>query len=194
MPTRYVLALGSLEPRKNLAGLIEAWTRLGPALGNVELVLAGRRRSTFRSAGVERLPARVRLLTAVADVDLPALYTGARAFAAVSFYEGFGLPPLEAMACGTPVVASVSGAIPEVVGPAGILVDPHDPDSIAAGLRAASGDGPLRADARGRGLERARGFSWEHTAEATWRVLAAAAAHPPASAASSADAFIDRSV
>ena len=109
----------------------------------------------------------------VGDDDLAALYEGALCLAFPSKTEGFGIPPLEAMACGTPVVASTAGALPEVLGDAALLVDPYDEASLAAAIRsAAQDDGSLRR----RGLERAARFTWQRAAEETWRVYEEAAA------------------
>jgi glycosyltransferase involved in cell wall biosynthesis len=99
--------------------------------------------------------------------DLPALYAAASVFAYPSLYEGFGIPPLEAMACGTPVVASTQGALPEVLGDAALLVDPYDEDALAQALQAAAED---RGQLRRRGLQRAARYDWSVAAAETWRV------------------------
>jgi glycosyltransferase involved in cell wall biosynthesis len=104
LPERYVLSVGTLEPRKNLPRLLAAWDHLPPSLRDVGLVLSGAESRQFRAAGIEPLPAGVRLTGYVADADLPVLYAGAAAFVYPSTYEGFGLPVLEAMACGAPVI------------------------------------------------------------------------------------------
>ena len=106
----------------------------------------------------------VRLLGFVDDADLPALYRQATVFAYPSIYEGFGLPPLEAMACGTPVVASSASSVPEAVGDAGLLHDPFDVDELADALHRVVRDDALRADLRARGLARAVEFTWRRTA------------------------------
>ncbi len=113
---------------------------------------------------------RVRLLGYVPDADLPALYTGATLFAFPSLYEGFGLPVLEAMACGTPVVTSAGSALEEVAGDAAVLVDPRDEEALAEAMRLVLSDEALRADLRARGVEQATQFSWEHTARETLSV------------------------
>ena len=119
---------------------------------------------------------RVAFAGPVSDEALPAHYRGADAVAVPSLYEGFGLPALEAMACGVPVVAANATALPEVVGDAGVLVDPYDVDAIADGLARAVGDPAVRAECRSRGLERAARFSWERTASLTQTALDRAAA------------------
>jgi glycosyltransferase involved in cell wall biosynthesis len=108
----------------------------------------------------------VRFLPDVADDDLPALLSGALCFVFPSLHEGFGLPPLEAMACGTPVIASNRTSLPEVVGDAGLLVDP-EPEALAAAIGLLIGDAGLRLALRERGLERAAAFSWTRTATET---------------------------
>ena len=111
----------------------------------------------------------------VPDEHLPALYSGALFFVYVSLYEGFGLPPLEAMACGTPVLTSNVTSIPEVVGDAALTVDPYDVEAIADGIKRLVEDGGLRAELSRRGIARAKMFTWDKTAELTWKVLEEAA-------------------
>jgi glycosyltransferase involved in cell wall biosynthesis len=161
----YVLALGTISARKNL-GLLE------PAAGvlkerGIELVVAGSDRHYLRSSG-----SSLRRLGYVLDRDLPALYAGASALAMPSRYEGFGLPCLEAMACGTPVVASRSGALPETVGDAGLLVDADHEQEFGDALLAAAADEQLHARLSETGLRRAAGFPWSRTAELTDAALA----------------------
>jgi glycosyltransferase involved in cell wall biosynthesis len=178
LPRSYVLVVGSLQPRKNLPRLISAWRRVRDRMPE-DLVLAVsgvRFGEVFGHPGFETLPDRVELLGWVDDDDLPALYTGARAFVYPSLYEGFGLPPLEAMACGTPVVVADAGSLPEVVADAALLVEPHDIDSIADGLVRALEDDALRDRLRTAGLARAEEFPWERAASATRAVLDATAA------------------
>ena len=158
----YVLAVGTLEPRKNLARAVEAARRVG-----VELRVAGAR----GWGGVEAPGAT--WLGEVSDEELAALYRGARVVVYPSLYEGFGIPVLEAMACGTPVVTSAGGATEEVAGGAAMLVDPLDPASIAAGLEQAAS---CREELAARGLERARGFTWDRVAAETRKVYEEAAA------------------
>jgi glycosyltransferase involved in cell wall biosynthesis len=151
----YVLAVGTLEPRKNLPRLIDAARRLG-----VELRVAGER----GWGGVEVARDGVVWLGRVTDDELAALYRGALCVAYPSLYEGFGLPVLEAMACGAPVVTSAGGASEEVAADAAVLVDPLDTASIAAGIEQAVA---RRAELTRRGLERARHFSWRAAAART---------------------------
>jgi len=170
----YVLYVGSLEPRKNLRRLLAAWQHLGAHKNDAVLLLAGAAGHVFRDAGLDPLPTDVRPLGFVPDDDLRALFSGAEAFVFPSLYEGFGLPVLEAMACGAPVIASQAGAIPEVAGDAALLVDPLNTDSIAAGLSQVLGSRELRLSLRERGFARAAGFNWDHTAQQVWDVLTTA--------------------
>jgi len=168
-PGDYLLFLGTIEPRKNLARLLQAVELAGPKIG--PLVLAGGRgwnNAAIRDA-IVRLArdGRVRDLGYVPDDLRPALHAGARAFVYPSLYEGFGLPPLEAMACGTPVLTSNVSALPEVMGDAALYVDPHDVSELAGCLTRIWRDDALRADLRARGLARARQFSWDRTARLT---------------------------
>ena len=113
----------------------------------------------------------VRFTGYIADADLPALLSGALAFVFPSLYEGFGMPLLEAMACGTPVLASSTSALPEIAGDAALLIDPEDTAAIAAGMERLASDAGLRADLRVRGLARAAQFTWERCAQETLAVL-----------------------
>ncbi|MDX6658023.1 MAG: hypothetical protein QOH62_2816 [Solirubrobacteraceae bacterium] len=151
----YVLTVASRTARKNLAALEESARRL--KRHGVELVAAGGDRPQFRA---EDGASAVRELGHVPDEHLPGLYAGALAFVLPSLYEGFGLTCLEAMACGTPVVAADAGALPETCGGAAILVDPRDPVAIADAVDRAAGDERLGAA----GVARAAAFSWERTA------------------------------
>lgn len=176
---RYVLAVGSLEPRKNLARLFQAWARVQERRsGDIWLVVVGASRNSRVFSGVHlgALPVRVFLTGHVGEQQLPALYAGAIAMVYPSLYEGFGLPPLEAMSSGTPVLASDRSSLPEVVGEAGLQVDPFDVEAIAEGIRRLLEDSVLRDDLRRRGLGRAKQFSWDETARRTWDVLQTAAA------------------
>jgi glycosyltransferase involved in cell wall biosynthesis len=174
---RYILTIGSLEPRKNLARLFRAWDRVGRELPEeVWLVVAGASGSSrvFGRTHLGRLPARTFLAGHVDDRLLPGLYAGAIAMVYPSIYEGFGLPPLEAMASGTAVLTGNRSSLPEVVGDAGLLVDPFDVEAIAEGICRLVGDSVLRRELRRRGLLRATQFSWDETALRTWDVVQSA--------------------
>jgi glycosyltransferase involved in cell wall biosynthesis len=163
----YVLAVSTLEPRKNLPRLVEAYRRAH--LNGLQLLVAG----AAGWGGVRVEGDGIRWLGEVRDDELARLYRGARCVAYVSLYEGFGLPVLEAMACGAPVVAGRNAASEEVAGSAAVLVDPLDPEAIAAGLAEAVDRGD---ELRHRGLERARAFDWREVARATVEVYREAAA------------------
>lgn len=176
---RYLIALGSLEPRKNLKRLLQAWSRIVCELpDDVWLVLAGAQGKAivFDGQSFDPLPPRVHLTGHVPDASLPALYSGAIAAPYVSVYEGFGLPPLEAMACGTPVLTGNLTALPEVVGDAALTVDPYDVEAIGGALRLLITDESLRQELRVRGVAQAARFHWKRAAEQTWQVLQKVAA------------------
>lgn len=168
LPTRYILYLGINKPHKNLIFLLRVFSRLRT---NAKLVLAGREDPRYPQAREEvrrlGMTERVLFLGDVADSDLPALYNGALLFAFPSLYEGFGLPALEAMACGTPVVCSNTSSLEEILGNAAITLDPRDADAWVGALTGALENEQLRADLRAKGLARARTFSWEKTARET---------------------------
>lgn len=174
----YILVVGSLEPRKNLARLLKAWRHAqGRIPEDLWLVVAGVRENSrvFRGRCFGALPAKTFLAGYVDELLLPSLCAGALAMAYVSTYEGFGLPAVEAMASGTPVVVGNCSSLPEVVGDAGLMVDPLSVDEMAEAICRVARDPALRASLRERGLLRARQFSWEETARRTWSVLQLAA-------------------
>lgn len=164
----FILAVGTLQPRKNYVRLIQAFAQLPAELNEVRLVLAGGRGWLFDAifAEVERLRLRERVLFPgfTDDADLPALYSAARVLAYPSLYEGFGLPILEAFACGTPVVTSTASSLPEVAGDAALLVPPTDVDALAAALQAALTDEALRAMLNQKAQARLALFSWDKSA------------------------------
>jgi glycosyltransferase involved in cell wall biosynthesis len=179
LPEHFILCVGTIEPRKNLLTLIEAYAALlgrGEAQ-DVGLVIAGGKGWLYtefydrlRALGLE---GRATLTGYVPDDDLPALINCAQVFAFPSVFEGFGLPPLEAMACGVPVVCSNASSLPEVVGEAGLLLDPRDTGAWVEGLRRLLVDGALRARLRAQGLARAAGFTWDAAARQTQAVYQA---------------------
>ncbi|MDI7276139.1 MAG: glycosyltransferase family 1 protein [Anaerolineae bacterium] len=175
----YVLYLGTIQPRKNLARLVEAFARLPVELGNVDLVLAGGTGwladEVFRRVAGLGLESRVHFPGYVPYEDLAALLSAAECFVMPSLYEGFGLPVLEAMACGTPVLCSDASSLPEVAGDAALQFHPHDVGAMAEALARVLGDSALRQTLVQRGHARARLFSWERAAREVLAVLTEAA-------------------
>jgi alpha-1,3-rhamnosyl/mannosyltransferase len=159
LPERYVLHVGTHKPHKNVARLLAAWRRADRR--DHVLVLAGSHQRRSRDA------AAVRWLGSVPEAQLPALYSGASLFVLPSLEEGFGLPLLEAMACGTPVACAQSPGLAEVAGEAAALFDPRDTDALTMLLGALLADAQRRADLAWRGLARARTFTWQRTAQLT---------------------------
>ena len=170
----YILYVGTLQPRKNLSRLIQAVARLSD-IHSVQLVLAGKKGWLYDDilAQAQRLgiAGQVRFTGFVDEADLAALYSGAALFAMPSLYEGFCMPVLEAMACGTPVICSNVSSLPEVAGDAALTFDPHDVDAMAAAMARALGDRPLRAELVRRGLEQAARFTWQRCARQVLDVL-----------------------
>lgn len=185
LPDRFVLHLGNTDRRKGAHCLLAAFARWAATHPQepVGLVIAGPRHEPDGRLFLD-LPAladslnvrdRVRFLGPVPEQDKAALYSAATLFALLSEYEGFGLPPLECMACGTPVVVAATTSLPEVVGEAGVLVDLADEEGIATTIGRLLEDSPLREEQRRRGIERAAIFSWNRTARQTMRVYEQAA-------------------
>ena len=179
-PGRFILSVGVLEPRKNLPVLLRAYRGLRDEGVRHPLAIVGKRGWMFESifSAVEELQLThdVVFTGHVSDADLPYLYNGATVFVYPSIYEGFGLPVLEALACGTPVVTSNVSSLPEIVGEAGLLVDPHDPCALSAAIGRLLGDPNLARSLARRGRERAAGFSWQRTARETISVYERAVA------------------
>jgi glycosyltransferase involved in cell wall biosynthesis len=171
----YLLFVGTLEPRKNLPGLLQAYRLLrDEGATTAPLVMVGGKGwlydEIFERAETLHLTQHVRFFHDVPNADLPGLYSAAGVLTTPSFYEGFGLPALEAMTFGTPVVVSDRASLPEVVGEAGLLVNPDNPEDIARALGRALNDGALRAQMRERGLAQAARFTWERAARETLTV------------------------
>lgn len=178
----YILSVGSIQPRKNLSRLIAAYSRLRRARpeGKLpQLVVVGKcawlYEETLRAIKQQELGDSVILTGYVPERDLPALYSGAVCFVYLSYFEGFGLPPLEAMKCGAPVIVGNRTSLPEVVGDAGVLVDPFEIDEIVAALERVIGDSDFRLRLSVQGLERAGLFDWRETARQTLAVYQKAA-------------------
>jgi glycosyltransferase involved in cell wall biosynthesis len=172
----YILAVGTIEPRKNLTFLVDVFEQMAgdSALEGLDLVIAGmpgwRCEDILRRFETSSRAARIHYMRYVPDAALAALYTGAAVLAVPSHYEGFGFPPLEAMACGTPVVSSAGGSLPEVLGDAAVVVPDYDPAAWRAALGRAAMDGDLRSKLKSAGMKRAATYRWEKTATETWRV------------------------
>lgn len=178
----YILSVGAIQPRKNLKRLIAAYSNLRRAKpeGNLpKLVLVGKCAwlydETLRTIRELEVSNSVVLTGYVPESDLPALYSGALCFVYPSYFEGFGLPPLEAMQCGTPVIVGERTSLPEVVGDAGVLVDPFDVSDIAGAIERLIFDSDLRLQLRVKGLQRAKLFEWRETARKTLAVYQKAA-------------------
>ncbi len=168
---RYILFVGSIEPRKNLPTLLAAWKQIGDRHPEVSLVLAGIPGNIYQEVPIPKDIERLHRIGYVSDANLPALYSGADIFVLPSWEEGFGLPVLEAMACGTPVAASTGGALPEAAGSACLLFPPGDPAALYAALDEGLCDPQLRKSLSERGLEHARQYPWQTTANRIWQTL-----------------------
>ncbi|MDD4901889.1 MAG: glycosyltransferase family 1 protein [Patescibacteria group bacterium] len=192
LPEKFILNIGTFEPRKNLAGLIGAFDAVAdlPGMGEWHLVLAGsggwKNKEIFKAIDKAKNKARINIIGYIKKDERAALYNLAEIFAYPSFYEGFGLPVLEAMASGTPVITSAVSSLPEVTGDAALLVDPHDENSIAKALQILMQDEKLRGSYSARGLERAKDFSWKKTAREYLEIFADFC-HPEEKAASADD-------
>jgi glycosyltransferase involved in cell wall biosynthesis len=168
LPPRFILGLGTLQPRKNFTHLIQAYSLLVTRYPLLHLVIAGGKGWLYEEifATVEQLDLAEKVVFPgfVADQDLPALYNLADLFVFPSLYEGFGLPPLEALACGTPVVTSNASSLPEVVGEAGLMVGATDVEALAETMKRVLEDNALREGMIAKGVEQARKFTWQKAA------------------------------
>ncbi len=176
LPASYILCVGTVEPRKNITGLLHAFEILRTRYGAPDTVLALAGGTGWLYDDVTATVAKlgltdsVRFLGRVSDEALHRLYVGARCHVHPAYYEGFGLPPLEAMACGTPTIVSNVSSLPEVVQDAALLVDPNSHEEIAVAMNRLLTDDALHAEMRAKGLQRARGFSWTRAAAETLAV------------------------
>lgn len=163
LPEVYFLAIGAVSERKNLGRLVSVWEQIQPEFGDARLVVVGRERLSFsRHSRLQKSSPGVAYVSALTDEELARVYSGARGLLYPSLYEGFGLPILEAMACGCPVLTSGCTAMPEVAGDAAVLVDPLSEASIAAGIRSLWDRGAANR-LRANGLRRSKDFSWSRT-------------------------------
>jgi glycosyltransferase involved in cell wall biosynthesis len=170
LPERFILFVSTIEPRKNLTTLLDAWAMMRDRPSLVVVGGWGWRYEPIRTR-MERLGPGLHHIPGLDPSDLPAVYNLALALAHPAWYEGFGLPPLEAMACGTPAIVSDRSSLPEVVGDAGLIVPADDAAAWTRALEAVAGDPKLANDLRRRGIVRAAQFSWARSAEQTWRAL-----------------------
>ena len=179
IPTsRYVLSLGSIEPRKNLPGLLKAWSHCYSRIDDdITLVITGQRGGDhiFRESTMSSIPPRVHFTGFVQDSWLPALYSGATTLVYPSVYEGFGLPVAEAMASGVVPVVSNCSSLPEIVGDAGLRINPFDVEEVSTALVNICGSEGLRNVLREKALRASKRFRWDCAAKATKRILDAAA-------------------
>jgi len=171
LPEYYVLFVGSLEPRKNLDLLLHTWDEIRTEFKNMWLMIVGVSGTVFKTMNFSHDTERVRYLGYVEDEALAGLYANATVFVLPSQDEGFGLPALEAMASGTPVVVSDAGAVPEVVGQAGMIFCLSNPEEFRHTLAECLSNDHLRLELREKGLRRAQQFSWQTTAELVWKNL-----------------------
>jgi glycosyltransferase involved in cell wall biosynthesis len=167
----YFLFVGSLTPGKNLSRLVQAWKILSAEVEDIDLVIAGSASRVHRGAQLSTTPLGIRYLGYVEDADLPGLYTGAIATILPSLSEGFGLTALEAMACGSPVIASAIGSLKELCGKAAVYFDPHDPEELSSRMKFLFQEEDVGEKLRQAGLQRARICTWAKAAEELWQVL-----------------------
>ncbi|TGL27408.1 glycosyltransferase family 4 protein, partial [Leptospira bourretii] len=170
VPDRYIVSVSTFEPRKNLGTIIEAFLNLNSSADDIQLVLIGTEgwgpsfEETKRKFG-EKFNSKVRFLGFIPDNELAFIYSGGLFFVYMSLYEGFGLPPLEAMQCGLPVISSNSSSLPEVIGKAGILLDPNDKEGLKEKMESLISDSNYRKFLSTLSLEQSSQFTWEKTAK-----------------------------
>ncbi len=169
LPDKFLLYVGTVEPRKNITALAKAYKKL--RLKDVSLVIAGAKGWLYdgivREIGELNLGERVIFTGRIPEEDLPLIYCSSLVFVYPSVYEGFGFPPLEAMACGAPVITGDRSSLPEIVGDAGLCVDPENVDILAGAMEYLLADEGKRRELAGKGIERAKGFSWKRCADKT---------------------------
>ncbi|HKW07363.1 MAG TPA: glycosyltransferase family 1 protein [Candidatus Dormibacteraeota bacterium] len=170
LPERFILFVSTVEPRKNLETLLDAWVLMRDRPDLVIVGSWGWRYEAIKEK-MERLGPRLHHRESVEPDELPAYYNLARVLAHPAWYEGFGLPPLEAMACGTPVVVSDTSSLPELVQDAGLVVPAGDAEAWRKALERVLDDTELAADLRHKGILRAAQFSWDRAGSLTWRAL-----------------------
>jgi glycosyltransferase involved in cell wall biosynthesis len=170
LPSSFILFVGSLQPRKNLPALLQAWSEIREEYPDLWLVIAGGQGSVFKPLKLN-IVERVHCLGYVGENDLPGLYAKALLFVLPSLDEGFGLPALEAMACGTPVIVSDGGALPEVVGDAALIFKTSERDSLSGAIRQCLKNKDLSSSLIASGFERVGHFSWQYSAELIWKTL-----------------------
>lgn len=180
LPQKFILFVGLLEPRKNLPALLRAYTRLAPLNPEIALVIVGRK-GWMTQAILDQIPAhlhaRIHFTGYVKQSDLPAVYNLADVFVYPSFYEGFGLPVLESLACGTPVVTTPISSMPEVAGDAALYAPPEDDAKLSQTILQILGDPMLAQTLQMRGLDRAASFTWQRTAQQTLQIYRHVLAH-----------------
>lgn len=178
LPDKFILYLGTIEPRKNVLGLIRAFEILKENKNNsgLNLIIVGSLgwlyKEALAAAKNSKYSGNIRLIPPIPENERPYFYNLADIFVFPSFFEGFGLPVLEAMACGTPVVASCNSSLPEVLGNAGLMIDPYNVEQIYSAMKEILGSRELREELAKRGIERAKNFTWEKCAEETLKVIA----------------------
>lgn len=175
LPEKYLLAVGTIQPRKNLPLLIQAWQVIKKRYPDYALVIVGKSNKVFRKVELSKSDRQIQIIPYADDPTLAEIYRRAAALIFPSYYEGFGLPALEAMACGTPVIAANNSALPEVVGQAGLYFDPHSLDELIEQIETFLGDESIQNTLASQALLQAKKFNWDRTSREVLQVLRAAA-------------------